>query len=213
MQNLLLAILITAGAVTAQSPPGQLEKSLADGRKYLAAHQSVEAAKAGLQAVQADPARWEGYLLIASAMADKKSYAEALPFYYEAWGRAPESKRRAIGDLIEEAVLAKATQQLPDLAGDWTGVLDVGAGKLHLVLHAAGNPASGFTSKLDSTDQAAMGITVQRTSLAANSVQLDIPAISAVFSGRISPDGKTISGTFQQRGLTLPLIWSRTTAK
>ena len=53
------------------------------------------------------------------------------------------------------------------LAGDWQGMLQIGPAQLRLVLHLAGDSATGYRGTLDSPDQNVMGMTLDDISLEA----------------------------------------------
>jgi fermentation-respiration switch protein FrsA (DUF1100 family) len=91
-----------------------------------------------------------------------------------------------------------------DIDGAWTGLLDFGALKLHIVFHIL-NTEDGLTATADSPDQGAKGMPVTVTRHGA-SLKLEMKGAAAVFDGKIAPDLKTISGTFVQGANNLPLV-------
>jgi pimeloyl-ACP methyl ester carboxylesterase len=101
-----------------------------------------------------------------------------------------------------------ASAQTPGVEGDWQGTLDVGAAKLRLGLHLSRDSAGSLTAKLDSIDQGAMGIPVQKAVFTESRLKLDIPALRASFEGAMKADGSEIAGTFTQ-GASLPLTFKR----
>lgn len=86
------------------------------------------------------------------------------------------------------------------LIGDWSGKLQVTPqASLKLVFHISDQPAVS----MDSPDQGAYGIAGDVAFLSADSVCIKVPKLMMGFSGRLR-DGR-IEGTFEQRGMKLPL--------
>jgi uncharacterized protein len=94
------------------------------------------------------------------------------------------------------------------IEGTWQGTLDVGAMKLRLGLHVDKNAQGEFSSKLDSIDQNALGISVKVTTFSGGTLHLELPNLHATYDGTLSADGQEISGTFAQ-GAPLPLVFKR----
>src|SRR5271165_695440 len=101
--------------------------------------------------------------------------------------------------------------QAQDITGDWQGTLSVGAAELHLVLHIAKGPDGALKATLDSIDQNANGIPVSSITLKDAKLNLGVDAVHGTYDGTVSPDGKTISGTWSQ-GQSLPLEFKRAVA-
>jgi hypothetical protein len=94
--------------------------------------------------------------------------------------------------------------------GDWAGALSVGGQTLNLELHVK---TEGGTSSatLDSLDQ---GATIPSTAVKTDGGELSILflPISGEFKAKLSPDGKTLTGTWTQ-GATMPLTMAKKAAK
>ena len=71
------------------------------------------------------------------------------------------------------------------------------------------NTEGGLTATFDSPDQGAYGLPVTRADRHGSSLNLTSKGIGAVFKGKIAEDLKTITGSFAQGGLTLPLVLTR----
>ena len=82
--------------------------------------------------------------------------------------------------------------------GSWKGELDIQGIKLPLVFNFADD---GCT--FDSPSQGVKGIAAEKTALENNKVKVTIAAIGAVFEG--TNCGDSISGTFKQNGISIPL--------
>jgi len=92
------------------------------------------------------------------------------------------------------------------IEGNWLGTLDAGAVRLRLAIHIVRGKNGELSAKLDSLDQGANGIPVQKTSFSANKLHLEIPMLHASYDGTLA--GDEINGTFNQ-GASLPLALKR----
>jgi hypothetical protein len=94
--------------------------------------------------------------------------------------------------------------------GDWAGVLKIPSGQqLRLVLHVT--TTGGETGAvLDSLDQ---GVSIPAAAYKADGAKVSILflAIGGELVGEYAPDGKTLTGAFNQ-GLSLPLTLTKTAA-
>src|SRR5262249_54038749 len=79
----------------------------------------------------------------------------------------------------------------------WSGLLDVGAAKLHLVLNVWSENGARRAS-LDSPDQGASDLTIDSITWADGHVHFEMKALSASYDGPLSADGKTITGQWRQ---------------
>jgi hypothetical protein len=94
--------------------------------------------------------------------------------------------------------------------GDWEGVLHAGPQNLRLQLHVK-TRAGQTTAVLDSLDQ---GISAPATGVKVEDGELGILflPLAGELKGKLSPDGKTITGTWTQE-VTLPLTLTKKAAK
>lgn len=98
-------------------------------------------------------------------------------------------------------------------AGAWQGFIDTGAVKLRTVLHVEFDEAGRATARLDSPDQGAFGIAIDRIDLGEEgSVFFASAAIRASYRGALDEAGRTIEGHFSQGGMQLPLAFGRDAA-
>lgn len=95
-----------------------------------------------------------------------------------------------------------------DIIGAWKGALDVQGTKLNLIFHIK-KEGEKFVTTLDSPDQGAAGIPVDKTDFADNKLQLEAKALGANYTGTLN--GSTITGEFQQAGMKFPLVLAKTT--
>jgi catechol 2,3-dioxygenase-like lactoylglutathione lyase family enzyme len=90
----------------------------------------------------------------------------------------------------------------------WDSVLDIGAAKLRLVLKLA-TVKGALVARVDSVDQGAMNLAVDRVELDSNRLRFEMSAIGAKYQGTLSADGKEIIGQWSQRSSVWPLVWRR----
>lgn len=105
--------------------------------------------------------------------------------------------------LVASAALSVVAADAQSLIGSWNGKLDVGAAALNLVFHVG----SDNKVTMDSPDQGAMGIETTTRCLTADSINVELPALQAQFSAKLS--GDELRGTFTQMGYSFPLNMKR----
>lgn len=97
-----------------------------------------------------------------------------------------------------------------DITGKWNGALKVSGTQLRLVFNIEKN-GEIFKSTMDSPDQGAKGIPCDETSFENNVLKIKISSIGAGYEGTLQ--GDSISGTFTQMGMKMPLNFSRAEIK
>jgi len=95
-----------------------------------------------------------------------------------------------------------------DIDGAWGGTLDFGTQKLRIVFHIV-NAEDGLTATADSPDQGAKGMPVSSVARNGASLQMQLKSAGASFEGKISADLASITGTFTQRDMGVPLVLTR----
>src|SRR6201987_252459 len=106
---------------------------------------------------------------------------------------------------------ASSSASSGSIDGIWLGTLHAGAQTLRIQVHLltnAGARTFGHTCSLDSSDQNALGIPCTIVAVNGSSVSFDVPAVSGKWSGQLSADGQTLTGTWTQ-GESLPLVFER----
>jgi hypothetical protein len=91
----------------------------------------------------------------------------------------------------------------PELIGDWQGVLDIEGTKLTLVFHVGADRVTA-----DSPDQGARNLPGS-AGTNGSALTLGIPMVAARFEGKLSADGKTLSGVFYQGGISPSLTLTK----
>jgi len=100
-------------------------------------------------------------------------------------------------------------QSGPVIAGDWLGTLKVSGIELRLVVHISTDEEGNLSATMDSPDQGATGIPVDRVSFAGDSLDFQIDIVAGRYSGILQPDGNTIDGAWSQPAGTFPLMLER----
>ena len=92
-------------------------------------------------------------------------------------------------------------------AGTWLGTLKAGPQLLRLQLHLV--PRSTTPCTLDSIDQKAFGIPCGMIQAEGEdrTLSFQVPAVGGKWSGQLSADGNTLTGTWTQ-GMALPLVFT-----
>jgi serine-type D-Ala-D-Ala carboxypeptidase/endopeptidase len=97
-----------------------------------------------------------------------------------------------------------SAQKPANLAGDYSGMLST----LHLKLHLKAAPDGTLSGTLDSPDQGANGIPCAEFHVDGANLSFTVPSVHGSWTGKLSADGNTLSGTWNQ-GSPMPLTFSR----
>ena len=118
-------------------------------------------------------------------------------------------RRVWIAGLLATAMLPAAAQNAPaaaELAGEWSGSI---SGTLPLVLHVSADASGTLTATMDSPSQGVNGLPAANTKLTGSTFSFEVPLVKGSYTGTVSADGKSISGTWTQ-GQTAPLELKQT---
>jgi pimeloyl-ACP methyl ester carboxylesterase len=113
------------------------------------------------------------------------------------------------------AVLNPAPAQngaTPDIVGIWQGKLEVSGITLRIVFHIARKADKTLSATLDSPDQGANGIPIDKASWQDGKLNLGVTSIGGSYTGAINAAGTEIDGSWSQGGASLPLKLTRTNA-
>ncbi len=91
-----------------------------------------------------------------------------------------------------------------NISGKWLGLLDTGAGKMHIVFDIKKDTKGKELCFMDSPDQSVKGIRTTLSYLSADSISLQIPNFNISYNGKLT--NKQIEGTFSQYGMKLKLV-------
>jgi hypothetical protein len=96
------------------------------------------------------------------------------------------------------------------IAGDWIGAIDTGAGQLRLAMHITAAKDGSLTATLDSVDQGVNGIPVTTVTFFDSKLSLTVDAVNGSYEGTVNKDATEIDGTWTQ-GQPLGLNFKRGT--
>jgi len=99
--------------------------------------------------------------------------------------------------------------KVQSIADTWQGTLHAGR-DLRIVMKISKADDGGYKAVTYSIDQGGDGIPVSKITLEGSTVKMSVPAIGGSYEGKLSGDGKTITGTWTQ-GSPLPLNLTRAT--
>jgi hypothetical protein len=98
---------------------------------------------------------------------------------------------------------------MPKIVGPeqvWEGKLDVGAGStLRIVVHVGKTADGKLMAKMDSPDQGARGLKVDRITLDKTTLAFEMKAIDGKYEGKLNAEGTEAVGAWTQAGRSLPL--------
>lgn len=91
----------------------------------------------------------------------------------------------------------------------YAGTLDLGPKQLRLVLKVS-RAGDGFVARLDSLDQNAMNLPIDRIRIEGASLRFAMDAIGASYEGTFDATKARIDGRWTQRGSSWPLVFTKT---
>ena len=122
---------------------------------------------------------------------------------------APKEDKAPAAAATPDAAKPLEAKPAPSVTGDWLGTLDVGGQPLRLAFHIAKGEDGALTATLDSLDQGAMGIKVDKVAYVDGALTLELAALSARYEGTVVKDGAEIAGSWSQGPGSLPLKLTR----
>jgi uncharacterized protein (TIGR03435 family) len=102
------------------------------------------------------------------------------------------------------------TARAQDLAGNWQGTLQAGKG-LRIIVNFYKGTKDAWSAKMYSIDQGGQPIEATSVTRQGSSIKVSVDAIGGTFEGKLSDDGKTMTGTWTQGPQPLPLVMVRST--
>ncbi len=100
-------------------------------------------------------------------------------------------------------------QEITVIEGIWEGKLQVPGTELRIVYCITTTPEGKLIASMDSPDQGVTGIPVDKVIFKDRSLRLEIKLISGFFEGKMSEDFSLIEGSWQQSGVSFPLVLHR----
>ena len=95
--------------------------------------------------------------------------------------------------------------------GSWNGLLKVQGQQIRLVINIQ-QAENGYKATMDSPDQGAKGIPVDRVTFVNDTLKFEVKMIGVTYTGVLGSDN-VIKGTFTQMGMSLPLDLSAQTVE
>ena len=92
-----------------------------------------------------------------------------------------------------------------DLSGNWQGTLKAGQ-DLRVIFTISKGDKDTWTAKMYSIDQGAQPIPVSSVTQHESNIKMSVEMIGGTFEGKLSDDGKTMTGAWTQGLQPLPLI-------
>jgi uncharacterized protein (TIGR03435 family) len=112
-------------------------------------------------------------------------------------------------DAAQSRAQAPTQNKTQSIADTWQGTLHAGR-DLRTVVKISKADDGGYKAVFYSIDQGGDGLPVSKITLEGTTVKMSLPMIGGTYEGKLSGDGKTITGTWTQ-GPPLPLNLTRAT--
>lgn len=105
----------------------------------------------------------------------------------------------------------ESSKMTPTFAGTWQGSIALGNGmELPVVFHFSAE-GTQYSGNMDSPAQSAYGMKLDSVTVSGTDrITANIDKLDAAFAGVFQEDSKTISGTWKQHGVSMPLVVHRT---
>lgn len=113
------------------------------------------------------------------------------------------------GVIATLALPLAATSAETAIEGSWQGVLSVSGAQLHVVFNITRSADGALAATMDSPDQGAKGIPVGAVTFEKGHLHLDASAVKGTYEGDLNSTDGTITGTWAQGGMSLPLTLTR----
>jgi Dienelactone hydrolase and related enzymes len=101
-------------------------------------------------------------------------------------------------------VLAANAALAQELTGAWSGTLNLPQGKLRIVFNI-NKTESGYSATMDSPDQNAKGIPVDKVTYEASALSIEMAKLGASYQGTYDATTNLFKGEFKQMGYKFPL--------
>ena len=111
--------------------------------------------------------------------------------------------------LIACVALVGTTLRAQDVVGNWQGTLKAGKDLRTILVVSKDN--GKLKASMYSIDQGAMPLKASSVSLDGTTFKYAVDFIGGSYEGKLSPDGKTITGTWTQGPTPIPLVLTRAT--
>ncbi|MFZ5517435.1 MAG: alpha/beta hydrolase family protein [Candidatus Zhuqueibacterota bacterium] len=92
-----------------------------------------------------------------------------------------------------------------DITGVWQGALKIQAMELRLVVHLSADSTGAWAATMDSPDQGAFGIPIDKVKFNGDSLRFDVAVVRGFYEGKFVADSLIFNGHWNQGGMSLPL--------
>jgi uncharacterized protein (TIGR03435 family) len=113
-------------------------------------------------------------------------------------------------DAAQSRAQSPTDNKTQSIADTWQGTLHAGR-DLRTVVKITKADDGGYKAVFYSIDQGGDGLPVTKITVDGTAVKMTLTMIAGTYEGKLSPDGKTITGTWSQGPTPLPLILTRAT--
>jgi uncharacterized protein (TIGR03435 family) len=138
-------------------------------------------------------------------------WAAAMALGATAWGRA-QTPAPAPAQMQAQGPAEQAPAQQTGIAGTWQGTLHLPDGHtLRTVLKVTKDDKGALQATFYSIDQSGRGIPTSSVSFDGSVLKYAIQFADLSYSGKLSADGNSISGTSTQGDNSIPLVFERAT--
>ncbi|MEA3495565.1 MAG: alpha/beta fold hydrolase [Bacteroidota bacterium] len=96
-------------------------------------------------------------------------------------------------------------QQNKDIVGIWQGKLNINGVELRLIFHISESESGELSATLDSPDQGAKDIPLDKVVYENKKIKITSAAMLATYTGTVDTDSLKITGTWEQSTMELPL--------
>src|SRR6516162_11483292 len=118
----------------------------------------------------------------------------------------------ATGLLQAAHVLARPADRPSPIEGFWLGTLQISSGPpKRMQITVRSDKSDRVSCILDSLDDDTLNLTCANVTFTGTDFSFEVPSLGVQWSGRLSPDGDSLNGTYSQR-VTVPLNFDRTAA-
>ena len=116
----------------------------------------------------------------------------------------PQNESQEKADLTQ-----RKTEPAEKIEGKWAGTLKISSGQvLRVEFEISRGEDGALAALLNSTDQGAWGVLVDKTTFENNNLRLEVKSIQGIYQGKLREDGLAIEGQWIQ-GDSLPLELKR----
>jgi uncharacterized protein (TIGR03435 family) len=142
--------------------------------------------------------------------ARNRGFTQRLLLNAAAWLAVAAVALFGLVDAAQSRAQSATENKTPGIADTWQGTLHAGS-DLRVVFKISKADGGGYKAVSYSIDQGGDGIPVNKITLEGTTVKMTLTMIGGAYEGKLSSDGKTITGTWSQGPSPLPLVLTRAT--